>query len=316
MAKQLAFWQSVCELLVSGPVILLLVVDKVGSSPGTVGAKMAVSERTAIGTIGGGVVEMTLLETARSAIADGQRSAKLLFWKHQARSDDNAVGSICGGEQTVLLFPCQLKQFPVFERLVKACVTRESVCLRITEQGLQCEPVNEGQPFQIFVAGENWCYREIIGVRYRAYLIGGGHVSLALSKLLDMLDFEITVIDERAELATLAANEFAVEKRIMAYAQIAHAIPEGPNVFVFIMTQSYRTDETALLQLAGKSVAYVGLLGSRRKISIIQQSLRQQLPEFTWQALHAPMGLMINSHTPEEIALSIAAQVVSILNVE
>ena len=167
-----------------------------------------------------------------------------------------------------------------------------------------------------FVGGQNWHYREIIGHYNRAYIIGAGHVGLALSKVLAMLDFDISVIDDREPPDSIEPNLYARQKWGITYANIAEHIPEGMDVFVFIMTHNHHGDELVLSKLAGKRLAYLGVLGSQHKVAELKNRLAQQLPFEQLQRLHAPMGLQIGSHTPVEIAISIAAELIQIINTQ
>ncbi|MBK9983834.1 MAG: XdhC family protein [Saprospiraceae bacterium] len=91
--------------------------------------------------------------------------------------------------------------------------------------------------------------------------------------------------------------------------------PSGPDVFVVVMTLGYRSDLEALLQLAQKSFAYLGLMGSEAKVTALKEELMKNgFPQILIQTMHAPIGLKINSHTPEEIAVSIGAELISVKN--
>jgi len=221
---------------------------------------------------------------------------------------------ICGGEQTILAYPCRIQDLPLFERLAECCRLRTPKRLVISRRGLQL--MNTGAVWlpAYFEPGEDWLYQEVIGRRKCAYIIGGGHVSLMLSKVLELLDFDSVVIDEREGIEAMQSNGAAWKKIVIPYAEIDQAVPEGPEVFIVIMTHSHRTDAQVLAKLAEKNVPYLGLLGSRKKISAIKEALSGQVPEQTLQRLHAPVGLPIKSHTPAEIAISIAAELIQFTN--
>jgi xanthine dehydrogenase accessory factor len=147
-------------------------------------------------------------------------------------------------------------------------------------------------------------------------IVGGGHVSLALSRLACNLEFEITVLDDRADLVTLAANHFAHHRhQVSSYDALAAAVPTGPNRYVVVMTVGYRTDAVALRQLLSRDYAYLGVMGSATKVA----ELRRVLLEEGYSAealaqLRGPIGVPINSHTPEEIAVSVAAELIAVRN--
>jgi len=308
-------WQWIGESLAAGePVTLLLVVDSCGSSPGKSGAKMAVSANGVIGTIGGGAVEHGLIESARAAMAKGESEPTLVSRAHHATETGTSSGMICGGEQTVLAYPCRIQERSLFEQVAECCRLRMPRRLVVSRRGLRLIDADAPGFSAHFDPGTDWHYQEVIGLRKCAYIIGGGHVSLMLSKVLDLLDFDSIVIDEREGIDAMQSNGVAWKKIVTPYAEIDQAVPEGPEVFIVIMTHSHRTDAQVLAKLATKHVPYLGLLGSRKKIASIREALSGQVPEQTLQRLHAPIGLPIKSHTPAEIAISIAAELVQFTN--
>jgi xanthine dehydrogenase accessory factor len=107
-------------------------------------------------------------------------------------------------------------------------------------------------------------------------------------------------------------NSFAQEKRIVdGYDRIGDTIPSGENIYVVVMTLGYRTDLQTLLSLKEKSFGYLGVLGSEAKINMIREELsKNNFPASLASTMHAPIGIKINSHTPEEIAVSIAAEII------
>lgn len=312
MVNQQIFWQRLADGLERhGSAVLMIVVGSEGSSPGKTGAKMAVlTNGECFGTIGGGAVEHNLVRMARSLLAQGSFQPYLSRQRHNLLgTEGQSTGMLCGGEQTVLLYGCQASDSAV-------CHLAGNIqgVLMLSPDGMAFDPARtlSGQGFR--QTGSDWRYEENVGLCKQAYLIGGGHVSLALSKILVRLDFEITVIDERDNLDTLKRNADAHHKKIVPYRYISDAIPEGSQVFVFIMTHSHKTDEKVAERLAGKKVRYLGLLGSRNKIAQIKANLGAKLPAETLQRIRGPIGLPIKSHTPEEIAVSIAAELIQIVN--
>lgn len=316
MANSILVWQWLLDRLDANQAVgLLIVTDSTGSSPGKMGAKMAIDAESAIGTIGGGMIEADLTKTARFMLLNGNTEPRIVRRAHHPSKTTQTSGMICGGEQTVLIYPCHSSDKVAFRQLLENRKLGKLHTLAISEQGLKVLPNHCIRASPVFHDGEAWHYQENIGLNKQAFIIGGGHVGLALSKILNTLNFDITVIDSRDPPETLQANNYARNKWRMAYANIEAHIPEGEDVFVFIMTHSHQQDELVLKQLFDKRLAYLGLLGSRHKIEAIRQTLAGQvMSERQWQAVHAPMGLAIGSHSPEEIAISIGAEVVQVLN--
>ena len=126
------------------------------------------------------------------------------------------------------------------------------------------------------------------------------------------MEFYLIVLDERAELPTLQDNSYAQEKIIVPFTACHQHIPNGLNHYAIIMTPSHQLDELILGQLLAKRLGYLGMLGSRTKVNTILQRLRQRFPAASLDRVHAPAGLPIPSHTPAEIAVSIAAELIQV----
>lgn len=140
--------------------------------------------------------------------------------------------------------------------------------------------------------------------------MGGGHVSLALSQVASALEFEITVLDDRADLPTLNANHYAHHRQRVAYETLA--VPPGPHCYVVVMTVGYRTDAVVLRRLLGHKYRYLGVLGSATKVAELRRVLAAE--GFDLSELRGPVGVLINSRLPEEIAVSVAAELIRVRN--
>lgn len=295
--------------------VLLTVVETKGSSPGRAGFKMAFSEdEDWEGSVGGGKMEYDLLDLAREMLVSGQKIKlkRLVHGGDEAGPDSS--GLICAGSQQVVLVVLDIGDLP----LIREIITHEKGVFTISSQGIRFLPAKEkllSVKLQ-FEAGDNWRYTENLGVQSRLYIFGGGHVGLAVSRLFSLLDFYITVLDNRGkELKTLKENEFVHEIRIIDYGKAGEEIPEGNNIYVVIMTSSHASDGQILGQLLSKKIKYLGMMGSEKKVKFIFRSLldlgySQQLLD----KVDAPIGLDIDSETPMEIAVSIAARIIQVKN--
>lgn len=314
MAEQGSLWQWLIDAVdAHRSAALLIVTGSQGSTPGKAGAKMAVTANACMGTIGGGLIEAGLVEIARSNLSSGKNRPQIFHRAHHPSSTLECSGMICGGEQSVLIYPCKPEDGASFKRLLESYRFRTPVNLCISPQGLRVITVADFDSPK-FADGDDWHYLETIGQYKRAYIVGAGHVGSALSRLLHMLDFAITVIDDREPFDMPPDDAYVLKKWGIAYSDIAEHVPEGRDVFVFIMTHDYHSDELVLSKLVGKRFAYLGLLGSRHKIAQLKKRLDKTWPDGQMQHFYAPMGLAINSHTPEEIAISIAAELIQLLN--
>ena len=143
-------------------------------------------------------------------------------------------------------------------------------------------------------------------------LAGGGHVSRAISNIAKTLSFRIFVIDDREEFSNADRFPEAEQTIVSDYASGFEKLPIGTNSFIVIATRGHRYDTAATAAAMRTPASYVGLLGSRRKTILIYEELFAQ--GFTMEqvkSVRSPIGLSISARTPEEIALSIMAEIVA-----
>jgi xanthine dehydrogenase accessory factor len=143
-------------------------------------------------------------------------------------------------------------------------------------------------------------------------LAGGGHVSRAISNIAKTLGFRIFVIDDREEFSNADRFPEAEQTVVSDYASGFKKLPIGTNSFIVIATRGHRYDTAATAAAMRTPASYVGLLGSRRKTILIYEELFAQ--GFTMEqvkSVRSPIGLSISARTPEEIALSIMAEIVA-----
>ncbi len=318
--KDKNIWQFIDNCLQQDILVtLLLVVVSEGSSPGRVGFKMAVAENGSLqGTIGGGTVEHRFVHEAQAKLKKRDFSPFCRRQIHNPQAETDLSGMVCGGMQTVVLYPCQPnRDLVIVKQILQIIEQQKSGVLHLSPSGmaLTLSQHNAANNQFQFAATNEWQYDENIGVFDTAYIVGGGHVGLALSRILALLNFHIVVLDARTELNTLQNNLDANEKRITSFHQIEPYIPDGLQNYVFIVTPNHRIDELVLRQLLNKKLGYIGLMGSVSKINKIMQNLEKDgIPSTQLKKVHAPIGLPIKSHTPMEVAISIAAEVIAIKN--
>jgi len=322
MKKSLQVWQLVNKSLQENiPVMLLYVLESKGSSPGRQGFFMTVNaEGEMQGSIGGGIMEHKFVEMAkeqlkvrRLELSGGQLKRQV----HDKTSTSNQSGMICSGEQTILLYPVKKNDAVTIQQIISSLEQNKNGSLRLSQEGLFFSGAIPSTDFYFSIQSENdWEYVEKTGYKNQLYIIGGGHCSLAFSKLMEGMDFYITVFEERKGLNTLEKNEFANEIIIADdYTALANLIPSGPNQYVVIMTFGYRTDDIALRALLDKQFKYLGVLGSKKKMEKLFDDYRADgIADEILHRIHTPIGLAINSQTPEEIAVSIAAEIIKVKN--
>ena len=313
MKKQLATWELISKSLQEDvPVMLLYVLQSDGSSPGRQGFFMAVNEQEAAGSIGGGIMEFKFTEMAREQLSLGHDALSLRRQVHDKSSPRDQSGMICSGEQTILIYRVQPSDAAVITQIIRCIKAFETGVLQLSPAGIHFTPQLMAAYSFTKESPENWLYTEQLGYTEHLYLIGGGHCALACSRIMSMLDFYIHVFDNRPLLHTLMENDIAHEKVIVEdYGSLTTLIPEGPQHYVVVMTMGYRSDDMVVRALIGKHFRYIGLLGSQAKISKMFSTYREEgLPQQWLELIHAPVGLPVKSRTPEEIAVSIAAEII------
>jgi xanthine dehydrogenase accessory factor len=134
--------------------------------------------------------------------------------------------------------------------------------------------------------------------------------------MMSLMDFYIHLYDDRSDLNTFNLNEFVHEKLIIEdYSTLQELILPGKHQYVVVMTVGFRTDDIVVRALLNKEFRYFGLLGSKAKIEKMFTDYKAEgISEALLHKIHAPVGLTIKSQTPEEIAVSIAAEIIQVKN--
>ncbi len=303
-------WEFIHQkLIASHRIILLCVVESKGSSPGRRGFKMAVSSDDDFsGTIGGGIMEFKLVEKAKSLLQQNNAAVSVMEQFHDKEHASYQSGMICSGSQKIAFVPLSSADIHTIEKL-KESSEENRQSFQLSPKGIEIISALKSELF--YKTTEEWQYQEAVHHRAVIHVIGGGHVSLALSELMHMLDFYVHVYDDRTDLNTILKNNFADEKHLVDYGAIDNYLKATPSDFVVIMTIGYRTDKLVLKQLLGKSFYYLGMLGSENKIKKMFEELKEEgFDNNNLSKVFAPIGLNIFSQTTKEIAVSIAAEII------
>ncbi|HNP33947.1 MAG TPA: XdhC family protein [Flavobacterium sp.] len=307
MAKRLQqimtldFYKKLSEILqVEKRLVLMIVISNEGSSPGRKGFKMLVTKNQMYGTIGGGIMEHKLVEFAESLLDKPSFEPFIKHQIHDKSAPKDQSGMICSGQQTIAFYDINSNFLPLLNQI-------------ITEENFEIIYNNLG----INVPSETaeWSFTETNSLPQKVYVIGGGHVGLALSETLSKLDFEIHIFDHRENLNTMEQNNFVATKQIVDFEEIDKYVPEGGNIYVVIMSFGYRTDDIIIRKLIDKNFKYIGLLGSKEKIAtLFQNMIADGFNKDNIARVYAPIGIDIKSETTQEIAISVAAQLIRVKN--
>jgi xanthine dehydrogenase accessory factor len=143
-------------------------------------------------------------------------------------------------------------------------------------------------------------------------IVGGGHCGVALSWLASWAGFNVTVYDNRPEWASAEKHPRARKTICGKYDDVLSAMTVSPNSYVVIMTHGHAHDGIVLGQMLPLPLKYLGVIGSAKKIHALFHQLRSEgIADGQLERVHAPVGLPIGSHTPEEIAVSIVAEMIA-----
>lgn len=318
--KTISYWKKVLSLLKKEQkVFLAMVVDHTIHSPGTTGAKLLVTEnKKMMGTIGGGTMEYELVNRAQKILLNENFTPEIHTLNHNKFGSGEQSGMICAGKQTNLYYVCEPeKDRKTVDKMVQVLSESQHAILSISLKGLSLQNQKlDTCDFQFNLTKDDnkWHYLEQLKNFNRIAIIGGGHCSLALSRVMNNLGYDVVAFDTRENISTLDQNNFAVSRQIIDdYKKAAPQInlPEKTNVV--IMTTDVASDVRGLLGVLNSPFPFIGVMGSENKISEIKKRLKtegiadQQLSRIT-----APVGLPMVSNTPEEIAISIAAQLLQL----
>jgi xanthine dehydrogenase accessory factor len=346
-----AFYARLTELHRAGrPAAIATVVRTQGSTPQVVGAKLiAVDDERAraAGTLGGGCVEADAILAAREVIREGGQSLRAYDL-----SEDLAwnTGLVCGGTMWILAeraADALAAGGPdVLHRLADAADGGPPIAMvtllrrrgrelafagRVfveadgTRLGSLGQSALDARAADAAVAqfphgtarlislddGQDLLIEPVIG-RPHLVVAGGGHVALAIARQAKLLDFEVTILEDRPEFAQPERFDGAKVIEGDVPATIA-SLDYGWSSFIVIATRGHKLDADCVLAAVGTPARYIGLLGSRRKTILIAEMLREQgISDDRIRTIHAPVGLDLGGRTPAEIALSVMAEITQI----
>ena len=305
--------------------VLVTIIADSGSAPRGAGSQMLVGQEGRIlGSIGGGAVELQAEKMALKLI-EQKISCSHLFQLHE-KAEEN-IGMVCGGDVKVL-FQFIPGTSVYWTKMAQTILERVSnrkagwLILKIDGSapalvdGNGTEILGEEVPGSMtrngwipFQGKDYFCLPLPIGER--AILFGCGHCGQALASVLNTVGFRVTVFDERAEYANRAY--FPTAERIIVgdYTKLADYLSFTEDDYVVVMTSGHAYDMEVQDQVLRGDFAYVGVIGSRKKTLSVNQKLRDRgVPEEAIARVHTPVGMSIKAVTPEEIAISIAGEMI------
>ena len=165
----------------------------------------------------------------------------------------------------------------------------------------------------LICGGQLEIYVEPVEPLPKAFLFGAGHISKSLARLCSMLGFSVTVVDDREAYANRERFPDADEIIAGNYEEIFPKLEIHSGCYLIIVTRGHRDDMRVLRWAAATPAGYIAMIGSKRKvISVVRELVREGLDPELFRRVHAPMGLDIGAVTPEEIAVSVAAEMIAV----
>jgi len=328
------FYQQLLQAVRSGTHVAdTLLVETRGSTPQKAGARMLVfTDGSQIGTLGGGCVEAEVRRRALQLIDQGTPEVLSFQLNDNYGWDD---GLICGGRMQMLVDPIRgeedLSYFQkLYELLASGTPGTEAVSLesgtrtlldadgnQLAQRGsaISLETIQSGLK-NIARRPRPYVENSIAFIphllRCRLLIVGAGHVGQKVAELAAEVDFDVWVLDDRAEYCN--PERFPTADRLIVgpFDTSLSGLEINDQTYCLIVTRGHQHDEEALYHLAETPARYVGMIGSRRKIKLIfSDLLAEGISRDALAKVFAPLGFEIGSQTVPEIAISILAELIA-----
>lgn len=322
-----------------------------GSTPQVPGSTAVFNSKGILsGTLGGGLLEFEAEKQVKKALKDQE----ILILEYDLNADTHDPnGAICGGRATILIDPHPLIHRPVFQqaclsferrkhgalitvgkagpkkkwKLDRYWVDQEewdnSISRKISiHEKTVLRSIREGVPRFILPDNEHvsetgfeeFIFIDPVQPPERLIMVGGGHIGKALINLGAQLGFELTLLDNRTDTIDSELLPSGTALKIGPVDNELSKISMDPDTFIVIATQGHQHDAEALRSCIRSEAAYIGLMGSKRKIRLMRERFIDEgwATAREYDAVHAPVGLDIHAETVQEIAVSIAAELVKV----
>ncbi len=303
------------ELSQGHDVMLITIIAEGGSTPRGTGAQMLIGENGQLcGTIGGGNAELLCTDLGMQLLLQ-KRSATHTYRLRKNNTED--IDAVCGGDFDVLLQYISADDTlwnTLCHKLLDCFSTKTPAYLMLRFDG--------GAPSLMDANSAALCGETVdlnstahfvmaLPIGERAIIFGAGHCALALAPLLKTVGFRVTVFDERDAFANTERYPGAESVICGDYQDIRRNITVTDEDFVVVMTSGHIHDFEVEEQILRGKFAYLGVIGSRAKTASVNQQLREcGISDEQIAKVHAPIGTAIKAVTPEEIAVSIAGEMI------
>ena len=299
------FYNQLTQLLQQESIVLATVIDGKGSVPREAGAKMIIcAEEKIFDTIGGGAGEAKVIAQAIEVLQTGE---KQIVEIDLTGAPQRETQGICGGRMRVWLEHWSGQEAIA---LAQQIITR----LQSGRSATLITPLNQTQfPYlaEITDSLPADAFVETLQPPPTLLIIGAGHVGEQLAKVADLIGFQVVIQDDRPEWANPQRYPQATQIYTEPIAQAIHQFTHYNQLYAALVTRGYKYDLDALTALLKRDIpcAYIGMIGSQKRVRQVYQAIEPQFqPKL--KSIYAPIGLDIGALTPEEIAVSIAAELI------
>lgn len=323
-------------------VVYCRLVETRGSTPQKAGAGMLVfADGSQAGTLGGGCVEAEVKRRAFEVAERGRPEVMTFQLDNDYGWDD---GLICGGRMLVLVDPIAPESdVAYFKRALEIVESGggylEAIVFDAAKSGADAPACYlfdaEGQLSAARLHANHSVPAVVLehlpsltdrprpsatsGIAYlpelprcRLLIVGGGHIGHAVGNMASDLDFDVWVLDDRAEYVTTERFPRSQRRICGPIGDTLRDLPITPQTYAIIVTRGHNHDEEALYHLIDRGARYVGLIGSKRKINLIFDDLEAEgISQESLSSVYAPLGIDIGSQTVPEIAVSILAELIA-----
>lgn len=303
--------------------VLCLALQTHGSSPRCAGTWMGVkASGELVGTIGGGSLEAVALREALAAL-----EAKTSHCVHHLLSGSNSdTGMICGGDITLCYVVFDHTSLPAVVNMSNLLTTQEGGWLVLEhlkgkvsfhvydhhEQPLKFVESPHALSTSFIYDHKKEVFIQRLKQEGRTYIFGGGHVGQAVAAVCARAGFSVVVIDDRPGLISENRYPTSVCTKLGSYTNISASCSLTHDDAVIITTAGHRSDLHVAEQALKASPAYIGCLGSSRKTAFLHEKLLEKgFSPSEVDSIHMPVGIAIGAEGPEEIAISIAAELIA-----
>ncbi len=329
---------------------LATLIKRVGSAPRAVGAKFLVKkDGTSFGSIGGGCIEAEVWQKAQKIMEEPKREILHFDLTSEQLAEG---GLVCGGNIDIFLEPLREDFLDIYEEAARVGQKGGSAILATLISVGGDFPEGEGWKILMKTSGEKVgsllggaeLKRKILseaGVSLKekepkvlvlspkhkrieillepifpeptVYIFGGGHISEQLAPLAKKVHFRVVVIDDREMFANRGRFPEADEVIVSEFEKCFDQLDVNDSSYIVIVTRGHLFDGFVLEQAIKTKARYIGMIGSKKKIRTLYQGLMKKgISKDMLNRVHAPIGVEINSETPEEIAVSIVAELIKV----